>query len=165
MKTIEIMNRWTGAVLYADARLPERFWLKTKIVGDCWEWTGSRSGSGYGRIKINGRLEQAHRVAFALTEIGALGLELDHVCRNRRCVNPAHLEAVSRRENILRGTSPTAINAAKTHCSRGHELSDENVSMVRSRGARVRQCRECNKAKQRKRRADLVACAADDCAR
>jgi hypothetical protein len=120
------------------------------VVGEdgCWNWTGALS-RGYGNLKWRGRTTKAHRVAFLLfrgefTE----GLTLDHLCRNRRCVNPAHLEEVTNRENILRSpTTPTAVNARKTHCVRGHLLSAENL-MVNKNGGR--RCRSCHRDSQRR---------------
>ena len=83
-----------------------RFWDKVDKSGDCWEWTASRGTSGYGQIRANGRPVVAHRVAYELTH-GAVpeGVELDHLCHNRGCVNPDHLRVVSHKENMenLRG--------------------------------------------------------------
>lgn len=87
--------------------LAERFWPKVDASGDCWEWTGARNPEGYGRIGAGRRGSatlHAHRVAWELL-VGPVPahLELDHLCRNPRCVNPDHLEPVSRTENIRRG--------------------------------------------------------------
>ena len=97
----------------------------------CWTWTGTMDSSGYGRfypIKGSPHRVRAHRVAYELFrgQIPA-GLEVDHLCRNRQCVNPDHLEPVTRMENQRRGFSPSGINHRKTHCIRGHEFTPENT--------------------------------------
>jgi hypothetical protein len=91
----------------------------------------------------------AHRFAYELfvDEIPD-GLTLDHLCRNPRCVNPGHLEPVTQRENTLRGISPVAVNAAKTHCKHGHLLDEANTYMT---NAGSRQCRTCNRLRMRRR--------------
>ena len=117
-------------VEFGDTRLPERFWAKVALLSsDCWEWRGALSSKGYGNFGVgNGRTGHSHRVAY-LALIGDIPpqLELDHLCRNRACVNPAHLEAVSGRVNNLRGTSPAALRARRTHCPRGHALRGNNL--------------------------------------
>lgn len=95
----------------------DRFWSKVDKSGTCWLWTASIRATGYGQFRVGKRTRDAHRVAWELTN-GSVpdGLQLDHLCRNRACVRPDHLEPVTQRENILRGTAPTAVNAVKTHC-------------------------------------------------
>jgi HNH endonuclease len=106
----------------------------------CWVWTGYRNPtSGYGTIKFTGTKGfYAHRLVYELL-VGPIpeGLQLDHLCRNRWCVNPSHMEPVTQRENLLRGDTVVAKNAAKTHCLRGH-LFD----YVRPDGT-GRDCRTC----------------------
>jgi hypothetical protein len=108
----------------------------------CWRWTGSIRPNGYGSFQG----ASAHRVAYELF-VGAIGPDLcvDHLCRVRDCVNPLHLEAVTRAENTLRGTSPAAENARKTTCKRGHPLSGENLYL--SNGARS--CLACRRETSR----------------
>jgi len=121
--------------------LADRFWEKVdKQPSGCWVWTGSIT-KGYGQICVRtGRPELAHRVAYQLLRGDIpIGLELDHLCRNRACVNPGHLEVVDNRTNCLRGIGPTAINARMTHCKRGHELNGSNVNVYRG----MRFCRAC----------------------
>ena len=129
----------------------ERFWAKVERRGadDCWTWTAGTS-EGYGQFGLSRRSGsiRAHRFAYELL-IGPVpdGLELDHLCRNRLCVNPAHLEPVSRRENILRGESPTAQHARQTHCKNGHPLSGDNL-YLHPKGSRV--CLTCKRAYERR---------------
>lgn len=119
----------------------------------CIEWTGSLAGGGYAQIKIDRRAQYAHRVAWEMVH-GPIpeGMYLDHLCRNRKCVNAAHLEPVSFRENVLRGVGPTATNATKTACPEGHPYSIENT-YTNPAGSRV--CRTCKGQRERERRARL----------
>ncbi|WP_096302916.1 HNH endonuclease signature motif containing protein [Jatrophihabitans sp. GAS493] len=132
----------------------ERFFAfveKGSTDGDCWEWRGYRQPLGYGRFRVEGRKTLAHRYAYELL-VGPIpdGLSLDHLCRNPPCVNPAHLEPVTHRENVLRGEGPAAHHATKTHCPSGHAYSSENT-VVDNRNRRV--CRTCKTNCQRTRRA------------
>lgn len=94
----------------------------------CWVWKRKTNSGGYGSMWLAGRAVMAHRAAYIIHK-GPIpaGLDIDHLCRNRACANPAHLEAVSRRVNLLRGVGPTATRAAQTHCKRGHEFTPENT--------------------------------------
>jgi len=116
------------------------------ILGpDCWEWRGQKLWSGYGRFFVwapgGGGKRPAHRVAYELF-IGPVpaGLDLDHLCRNRGCVNPDHLEPVTRRTNLLRGNTIPARKARQTHCCRGHEFNAANTKL-RPNGTRF--CLRC----------------------
>lgn len=108
----------------------QRFCAKVQIApGRCWEWTGQLR-NGYGRIKVDGHSIQAHIFSYE-TFLGSIpeGLELDHLCRNRACVNPLHLEPVTRSINVRRGIGPLIAalkQKAKTHCPQGHPYSLEN---------------------------------------
>lgn len=130
----------------------DRFTEKTKAGDDgCIVWTASGNGAGYGAMFIaKGKRVLAHRWSYEHF-VGPIpdGLHIDHLCRNRMCVNPEHLEAVPQRANTLRGIAPTAINAAKTHCHKGHPLSGENLYITPGRGSR--QCRECHRTYERDR--------------
>jgi hypothetical protein len=123
-----------------------RFWSKVeKSHSGCWIWTGAKNDTGYGMllrgVPAKGRI-RAHRWLYEKTN-GPIppGLELDHLCRNRACVNPRHLEPVSHRENILRGIGPSAVHAKKTHCIRGHEFTPANTKRL----PHGRECVECRR--------------------
>ena len=117
--------------------------------GGCWLWTGALNSGGYGSFSVDGRARSAHVVMYELF-VGPVpnGLELDHLCRVRHCVNPDHLEPVTRRENIIRGMRPV-IQRALTHCCRGHEFDEANTY----RYAGSRHCRACARLHQRAHRA------------
>jgi len=121
----------------------------------CWIWTAARSQDGYGLVRYDGRMQRAHRAAYT-DLVGAIpeGLQLDHLCRQRDCVNPAHLEPVTGRENTLRSTGPTALNAEKTHCPEGHPYSGSNLYQRPNGG---RGCVECRRAAWRRYYARKVA--------
>lgn len=125
----------------------ERFMAKVIILENgCWLWTGTKSGKGYGkmRLSVNQRRQMvlAHRFSYEhfISKIED-GKVIDHLCRNRSCVNPHHLEPVTNRQNILRGIGFAAINAAKTHCPQGHEYTPENTYLWRHGGRICRTCR------------------------
>jgi len=107
----------------------------------CWRWTGALR-DGYGLFLNTNRSESAHRWNYERL-VGPIreGLQLDHLCRVRRCVNPEHLEPVTQRENVLRGIGASALNARKTHCIMGHLLLGENLDRYASAGHR--KCRTC----------------------
>jgi hypothetical protein len=129
----------------------ERF--KEKITIDnngCWNWTAAKNMGGYGQFKFNRKMIYAHRFSYAFHK-GSIpkDLTLDHLCRNRACVNPEHLEPVIQKENILRGQGLCAINARKTHCPKGHPLSGSNLYINPNGGRQCKICRKCERvAKQ-----------------
>ena len=121
----------------------KRFWSKVRKGPVCWWWiVNGRISENYGTITFNKKPMVAHRISWELLR-GKIpkGLQLDHLCRNKGCVNPDHLEPVTHRENIMRGNSPWATNAKKTHCLRGHEFTKENTYIHKSKGGR--NCRTC----------------------
>lgn len=147
----------------AAIRLRERLDEQTaKSATGCWLWTGTLDGKGYGTIGVKRsdgtwRTAKAHRVSYE-THVGPIpdGLELDHLCRVRRCVRPDHLEPVTSQVNTLRGEGPAAAHAAKTHCVRGHEFTPANTK-IRPGG---RECLAC--ARQTRRARDLAKLAGRD---
>ena len=134
-----------------ELQLLNRALLQVTVTDDgCWRWDGSLTSTGYGRIGHGGRVEnggtreRAHRVTYRLLR-GPIpeGTELDHLCRNTRCVNPEHLEPVSHRVNIQRGYG------TETHCRHGHERTPENTYTAPSGG---RTCRLCTRKLDRERK-------------
>jgi hypothetical protein len=143
------------------------FWSRVDRRGpdECWPWTATIDANDYGLFsaKIDGvwKTKRAHRLAYEeLVAPFPDGLTLDHLCRNRGCVNPAHLEPLTLKENILRGTCPPALNAVKTCCPKGHPYDDKNTYMDRQGW---RRCRECARVTDRrwwhKRKALAAYCA------
>lgn len=124
--------------------LEERFWAKVHKTPTCWNWTGA-SNRGYGYIGLGPGKGQdvAHRVAYRLL-VGPIpdGLTIDHLCRNRGCVNPDHMEPVTTKVNVLRGVGRTARQARQTHCKRGHPFDLFNT-YYNNRGNRS--CKACGK--------------------
>lgn len=109
----------------------------------CWIWQGGKDRTGYGLVNRPEHRGAAH-IWYYKTMVGPIpeGLELDHLCRVRECVNPEHFEAVTHEENVKRGLSPAAANARKTHCIHGHPFDAENT-YIRPNG--MRQCRICQR--------------------
>jgi len=129
---------------WRDAPTEDRFWNKVRAMpSGCWKWTAATNGWGYGRFRWRGSMTTTHRIAYELL-IGPVppGLDLDHLCRNRICVNPNHMEAVTHRENCLRGEGVCARNSRVTHCPKGHEYTSENTTV--RRGHRL--CKACKAA-------------------
>lgn len=137
------VNSWVNKSGPVPSNRPE--------LGPCWIWLGAKNNKGYGVMSVRDgkpHIECAHRVTY-ISVHGSIpeGLELDHLCRVTCCCNPSHLEAVTHRENQLRGTSPFAIHAAKTHCIHGHEFTPQNTIKEKL----GRKCRQCAKDRQAKR--------------
>lgn len=125
--------------------------IQVDTTTDCWNWRGYVDKGGYGRISLYGKQESAHRVFYAL-KIGPIPRgkakdipQIDHLCKNRRCCNPEHLELVSFKENILRGDSPSALHAKQVLCKRGHTLPTYPNYYRKNSGRSERVCLICRK--------------------
>jgi hypothetical protein len=129
--------------------LTERFTEKVEepfdVHNDCWIWKGSKTGSGYGQIWVDGKYVTAHRISYELM-VGPIpeGHAVDHLCRNRPCVRPDHLQALEHHENW------TQWNLSKTHCPNGHPYGGDNLQVKPSGEWR---CRICHNTQERKRNA------------
>lgn len=118
-----------------------KLYRECPITG-CWLWVGALDGNGYGHCWVGNGHTRAHRAVFwACGNHLESHLVLDHLCRNRRCVNPDHLELVTQTENVMRGTSPWAERKKRTHCPQGHEYSKENTRFSKFN---QRICRKCD---------------------
>lgn len=132
-----------------DQRTYDQFWSKVQggTVDSCWQWLGTiKTGTGYGVIRVERSIVRAHRFAYEHL-VGPIpdGLVLDHLCRNRSCVNPWHLEPVTIRVNTLRGSH--GRRAERSECSNGHALSGENLQVRTDQGRKRLICRACNAAR------------------
>ena len=126
-----------------------RFWAKIEKTETCWLWRGPLTPLGYGKFALKGRYRAAHRVAWELcNEPIPEDREIDHLCRTRACVNPSHLDVVTRRENLLRSSNQAAVRARATKCKHGHAFSTENTRIARNGN---RQCRRCTELYSRVR--------------
>lgn len=153
--TIFIKNLPRKNMTNADVEhLPERLRKRIVINGDCWRWIGALNNKGYATIGC--RIEKGiwkpqyvHRLTYQFFK-GPIpsGFEIDHLCRVPACVNPAHLEAVTHRENQLRGIGPVARHAKQTQCLRGHPF---DMIVRRSNGRTQRRCSTCHYAEFRRR--------------
>lgn len=119
----------------------ERFYAKVQPSNDgadCWLWTGATDPTGYGRFATEGRVALAHRVAWELM-VGPIpeGMQIDHLCRRRECVNHQHLEPVPQRLNILRGSAPNARAIQTGRCKRDHDLADAYITPSGKRDCRI----------------------------
>lgn len=120
-------------------------------LGPCLLWTAAKNDCGYPVVRLGGRNQYAHRIAFQMAR-GSIpeGFKLDHLCRVANCINPQHLEAVTKRENLMRSTCVSAKNAAKLCCPKGHSLTGENlIPWFLERGKHV--CRTCKNERERLR--------------
>jgi len=126
----------------------------------CYPWTGFIAKNGYGMIHVKRHHKEYNLIAHRVIYEGVFGpipegMTVDHICRNRACVNPSHMRLLTSRENTLCGFSPSALNARKTHCKRGHELSGYNLICKKSGG--LRRCRTCHNLMRSKRKPEAIA--------
>jgi hypothetical protein len=154
---------------YVDTNGPISLYRGTP--GNCWLWTGSNRhgkdapkgqfGESYGGFKIDGCKASAHRYAYEQAH-GPIpvGMVTDHLCRRRNCVRPDHLEVVTQRTNVGRGTAPTGVNARKTECVRGHDLTDPTnvrVTYPSWQPNGMRRCLTCERTYRARKRAAATA--------
>lgn len=139
----------------------ERFHAQVEKApdGGCWTWKSLLNGDPdeYASFDVDGKQTYVHRWSYE-RHVGPIpkGMQIDHLCRNRACSNPEHLEPVTPRENVLRGDTIVAINAAKTECVNGHPLSGENLYVAPTDdGRRHRSCRTCRREASRRYEAKL----------
>ncbi|MFH9013965.1 HNH endonuclease signature motif containing protein [Streptomyces sp. NPDC017943] len=118
-------------------------------AGGCWVWTAAIGNNGYGVFRFQGKAANAHRVSY-LHYVGEVpeGLDLDHLCRVRHCVNPAHLEPVTRSVNLGRGIAPGRTQRLRTHCPKGHPYDAQNTRLYKGR----RSCKACHREREAARR-------------
>ena len=126
------------------------FWSKVKKTKSCWNWKKSLR-NGYSVFHIPGLNSGYGHIFSYILLVGKIpdGLVIDHLCRNRGCVNPKHMELVTLGENSLRGLSLPAINLKKKVCVNGHEFSKENTLLMKDYRGNFRRCKECNRTRAR----------------
>ena len=142
------MRSHSSTFTFGDPRLPPPFWAKVRIsLTGCWLWTASLTSCEYGQVSWRGHIHKAHRLAYE-TLVGKVPnhLELDHLCRVRHCVYPAHLEPVTHLVNVRRGFQPSSL---KTHCLRGHLYTPQNTA---KRESGQRACLACKRERQHRTR-------------
>ena len=143
-------------ILHLSDRQWGNLWKKVRPTGFCWEWTANRCRKGYGRFNLGGKQQQAHRVVYEVL-VGLIpeGLEIDHLCRNKACVNPDHLEPVTGSENMKRVPGKPFWVFSGKHvtgfCRQGHEYTDENTYTYPDGRT---ECRTCKRAHKRRQRAE-----------
>lgn len=130
--------------------LIDRLDKKIRVTPTCWFWTGSTATNGYGNVYMTGKMRLAHRAIYELlVEPIPVGLVLDHLCRNRSCVNPDHLEPVTRSENAKRSPEAGRFYRERTECLRGHPFDEQNT--YRTKDGK-RHCRACHAVRERERK-------------
>lgn len=148
--------------VYPRKSVIERFWLKVNKdgpipehkpeLGPCWVWIGRKNPDGYGMINVDCKIKLAHNISLILAGIEInYNLVRDHICKNTSCVNPSHIEQVTSKENTLRGSGPSAINARMKCCKYGHKFS-----IVRRKQSIRRMCKVCKARKARERYANMT---------
>jgi len=143
---------------------PEKIWSRVNITYSCWEWMGC-TVTGYGIFHFNGRRILAHRFFYELFKgLIPKGLVIDHLCRNKKCVYINHLEAVTQKENILRGIGVASQNSKKTHCIHGHKFTLQNTYIYIKKGNKERYCKTCNciRTKQSQHKNKILQSIKDD---
>lgn len=151
LTTTRLEREMAGSVhtFYSD-KVKARFWGKVARAGyeECWVWLGRKNHSGYGLMTIERKGVRAHRISFVLNgSVIPEGYVIDHICRNRACVNPAHLRAVTKTVNTIENSyAVSAFNKVKNHCPQGHPYSEENTRIqLRKSGIVSRICKACSR--------------------
>ena len=132
------LPQWFVSTQTIDERFDSKY---VKLDNGCWQWISGKNWRGYSKFKLFRNTNiTAHRWAYERIN-GKIppGMTIDHLCRNRACVNVAHMEVVTQKVNLLRGDSPSSLNARKTHCKRGHPFNETNTI----RRGLHRACRTC----------------------
>lgn len=141
--------------MYSVDALPERLRIRTVVNDDgCWNWTGKATTKGYGMVKRERSRSSVmvYRLAYELLVAPIpQGMVIDHLCRNPRCLNPAHLEPVSQKVNVHRGNSAVVEQASRTQCPQGHPLSGDNLYIQLRRGIQHRSCLACRHERNARR--------------
>lgn len=133
--------------------LDDRFWSKVEKTETCWLWIACLNRDGYGLFGFERKVWRAHRLVYTkLVSPIPSGLEIDHLCRARACVNPAHLEAVKHHENVRRGELKN-VKGGKLFCEKGHAFTPENTYLNTHAGQLRRRCKLCKSNYQKKRNA------------
>ncbi len=130
----------------------ERFLSKISIIDSCWNWTGKLDKDGYGRFRLPDRWVLAHRFAYEYFKCSIGDLVIHHLCHNKKCVNPDHLEPMTIGDNNRQADHMIGVNLRKTHCVRGHEFSKSNTRIYKN----SRCCRACDRARNQVRRKKIT---------
>ena len=157
--TVPTSDVWLDYLRAADTpSVVERLCSKFERTDGCWEWQGGKTATGYARFKFERRDIYAHRLAYIVFR-GAFdpALEIDHLCRNRGCVNPEHMEAVTHAVNLSRGSSPMVEHAHQTHCVHGHAFDEANTAIEHKGNLVFRRCRKCGANRARAKRHRLAS--------
>lgn len=151
MQITELIARWDEGEPFGG--LVRRVAARVVVTDSgCWECSYAKDTSGYPQVSYLSRMELAHRVMFVAAKgVIPTALQIDHLCRNRACCNPDHLEAVASRENTMRGNTIIARNAAATHCPHGHRYGPDNAFPSDLKRGKQRRCRSCHLLKSRER--------------